>query len=61
MQQIKKVRLIELMVITLLFSVIMGTRVYADTYENYIADKPVTTLKPGDEIFLIILKQIGVM
>ena len=51
MQQIKKVRLIELMVITLLFSVIMGTRVYADTYENYIADKPVTTLKPGDEIF----------
>ena len=51
MKNLKKVGII-LLIISIIMSLINITPVVgADTYENYVADKQVKGLKPGDEVF----------
>ena len=51
MKNCKKIGIILLIVAIIVSFINITPRTYADTYENYIADKSVTALRPGDEVY----------
>ena len=51
MKSLKKVGIILLIISIIMSCINITPIVIAETYEQYVADKQVTALKPGDEVF----------